>query len=316
MNVSLSDLSVLPSPVPLLLRRDDPSLRREIEGATLHRMRPGVYAPAEQWAALPPWEKYLARVHAVALKRPSAVFTHESAAALLGLPLLGDLRTVHVLVPRKGDARLVGDIQGHHALDEMATIRAHGVTATTTITTSIDLARSRHPAYALAVADWLLRAGVCTREALLEANDIRVSARGRLAAAWALERATAVSESVLESVSRATIEWLGFPDPELQSTWVIDGALYRTDFTWPAHRIIGEADGETKYGKSDAAAAVVHEKRREDALRRSVNGFARWGWHELRMPARLGRVLEAAGLTAVQPRRTAHLHSLSLLLNR
>lgn len=278
-------------------------------------MRAGVYAPAEDWARLPPWHKYLARIHALALKRPSAIFTHESAAALLGLPVLGDLRTLHVLVARKGDARRVGDVQGHYALEEPPLITSLGVCATTALATVVDLARNRHPAYALAAADALLHSGAASREHLLIANESRQSGRGRATAAWPLERATADAESVLESVSRAALEWLGFPAPQLQSRFVIDGAEYRTDFSWPDQQVIGEADGDMKYAIGDAADAVMREKKREDALRRVMRGFARWGWNDLRTPDRLRLMLEAAGLTAPRPRRTAQLHALSLLLN-
>jgi hypothetical protein len=308
--------SLQPSPVPLLRRSDDRSMRRDIESRTLHRVRAGVFAPAEQWAALPPWQKYLARIHALALKRPAVVFTHESAAALWGLPVLGDLRTIHVLVARKGDARRVGNVQGHHAVEEPDLADSLGVCATTAVATAVDLARSRHPAYGLAVADALLRTGACSRERLLLANDARRSGRGRAVAAWPLEHATPLSESVLESISRAAIEWLGLPIPRLQSRFVIDGAEYRADFEWPDQQVIGEADGDTKYAIGDAADAVIREKKREDALRRSMRGFARWGWNELRAPERLGLALEAAGVPVVRPPRTTHLHGLAQLLNR
>lgn len=312
--VETFDETVLASPVPLLRRADDPSLRVGIDARTLHRVRVGVYAPADQWMGLPPWQKYLARIHAVALKRPSAIFTHESAAALLGLPVLGDLRTIHVLVARKGDARRTGDIQGHHVIDELPLVRGVGVCATSGPTTAIEIARARHPAYGLAVADALLRDGRIRGDQLLALNEARDSSRGRLLAEWCLERATADAESVLESVSRAVIEWLGFPDPQLQSRFLIDGAEYRTDFCWPDHRIIGEADGDTKYTGDDGADAVIREKKREDALRRSVRGFARWGWRELRVPDRLGSILGAAGLSPIRRRCTVPLHTLGPLL--
>jgi hypothetical protein len=61
---------------------------------------------------------------------------------------------------------------------------------------------------------------------------------------------------------------------------------------------VGEADGREKYGGAygEPGRAVYDEKQREDSIRRVVKGFARWSWADVRDPARLRRILVAAGL--------------------
>jgi len=60
-----------------------------VERGRLVRVRHGVYAFALLWNALPPWERYSAKVPA-AMTYPDAVFALESAAALVGMPTFGD----------------------------------------------------------------------------------------------------------------------------------------------------------------------------------------------------------------------------------
>ncbi|MBY0688947.1 hypothetical protein [Microbacterium marinilacus] len=65
----------------------------------------------------------------------------------------------------------------------------------------------------------------------------------------------------------------------------------------------------------DGAAALVAEKRREDAQRRQASGLARWMWPEVSEPARLGAVLRAAGLREIRPPDTGALESLRAALH-
>ena len=96
MPMLLSAHAVRPSPVELHRIRDATSASRILrDRRSGMRVRTGVYAPRAEWDRLPPWQRYLARVHAYALINPDAVFSHESAAALLGLPLFGEPTDIH-----------------------------------------------------------------------------------------------------------------------------------------------------------------------------------------------------------------------------
>jgi hypothetical protein len=180
-------------------------------------------------------------------------------------------------------------------------IEVDGILITSPISTAIDLARTRPWAEGRAYVDALMRLdGGITRETLGAENAARISSRGARHAGWVIERACPIPESVLESLSLCAIEWSGFETPELQTEFGWEGGIDRSDFFWRKQRIIGESDGDAKYDfADDPREALREEKRREDRLRRRVNGFARWGWSDLSVPGRIASHLRAAGLDPV-----------------
>lgn len=104
---------VRPSPAPLLLRADDANAARSVRRGRLVRVARGVYSFADAWSALAPWERYLTRVHAVALSHPDAIFVHESGCALRGLPVFGEPHDVHILQPSPATSRRLKGIRVH-----------------------------------------------------------------------------------------------------------------------------------------------------------------------------------------------------------
>jgi hypothetical protein len=279
-----------------------------------------VFAPAAAWHTLRPSERYLARVHAYAATHPDAIFMLEAAAVLYGLPVAGRLDDVHVLSPGTAAGRRVAGVRFHVTGEERRMRRADGILVVAPEELAVDIARARHPAIALMTADAVLRSiGGGAHDLLLARNEDRASSRGRAAARWALERATPLAESALESISRAVIEWLGYPHPDLQVAFhPSDGLHYRADMFWPEERVIGEADGRVKYDGThgDGATAVWEEKRREDELRRHVAGFARWGHADVRLVDPFDAILRTAGLRPLRPRSEHPLLTLRAALER
>lgn len=307
-----------PSPVPLLSMRDHPGTRldREADAGRLALVRRGVYAPVQAWRELPPWDRYLARVHAVALTHPDAVFCLESAVALAGGPVFGEPPSVHILSAER-TARENAGIRTHTTADAREIMNLGGVLVTSPVETVVDVARARHPAIGLAAADSVLHADpLASVEQLVARNESRRSTRGRRHARWPLHRADPGADGPLESVSRAVIEWLGFPPPVLQVTVTTDIGQFDVDFVWPEHGIGSEADGRIKYdGRyGDPGAVLWAEKQREDALRRHFRAFLRWGWDDLAEPMTLRRRLMDAGLRPIAPIRTDVLFSLRTAL--
>jgi hypothetical protein len=281
------------------------------------RVRRGVYTPAEEWHQLHPWERYLARVHAFALVRPEAVFALESAAALCGLPLFGEPRDVHIFDQRRSRSLRYGDISVHTSRDRRDAVHVGGLAMCGVLDTVIDLVRVLPPAYGLAVTDAALRRWDGRVEAgdLRDLSAARSSRRGLWNVSWVLDRATPASESVGESVSRAVIEWWGFAPPELQHDFFDGRVRRRSDFFWPDHRVIGESDGYGKYDGDDISRVKAHfvaEKRREDRLRRQVDGFARWDWSDVMRTVPLRDALLAAGLPQIAPVHTALLRTVGV----
>lgn len=281
------------------------------------RVRPGVFADAPQWAALEPWNRYLARVHAVALTAPDAVFAFESAVALRGGPIFGDPGVVHVLELTGGTSRLSAGIRSHTGVSDRRLEQSGGLLLTGAADTAVDIARSRHPAVGLAVADHSLRTDIgSAREALLEINAMRASSRGRAHARWPLERATAETESVLESLSCAVFEWLGAPQPDLQVSFRSDtGATDRPDFSWllpNGRHVAADADGDIKYdGRFGEPIEILHRRAdRDDRLRIHLDALAHYGWRQLIDVAPMRLILRELGVPAVAPEHAAPLLTL------
>jgi hypothetical protein len=312
-------LAGVASPVPLIRSSDVSHPEQQIASRRLVRVRRGILAPAQLWSRLAPWQRYTARVHAVAMMRPDVVFCLESAAALLGLPVFGEPPDVHVLDAPDATARLHGGIRLHTTSGDRSIGSVGGLLLTSATDTAVDLARLRHGAVGLSVADAVLRADPSlTVEALVAANESRTSSRGRRAARWALHRASTQAATALESVSRAAIEWLGFAEPELQQEFRTDGIVDRCDMWWREVRIVGESDGDVKYDDSlqPSADAIRKEKARDRRLRRHASGIAHWGWADVATVRPLAESLRHAGLFPVNPESSRELHALTVLLAR
>ncbi|NHI17322.1 hypothetical protein [Microbacterium excoecariae] len=128
------------SPVSLFSRAQlGPSFDHAVHGRALARVEPGVYADAVEWDPLPPWDRYLARVHAVAARRPQAVFALDSACALHGLPVLGHPRHVHILAEARGRARITGSVQAHFRTDDLVAVSAGEIRATSAESPAVSL---------------------------------------------------------------------------------------------------------------------------------------------------------------------------------
>jgi hypothetical protein len=284
-------------------------------------VRRGVYAEKTGWDALAPWERYLARVHAAAATLRHPVFCLESAAVLQGIPVFDEPRDIHL---RSGTSASWknGDLVVHGSSDTRTLHVEDGITLTRAVDTSVDLCRVLPPAQALAVADHAQRS-VRSRGSELDLaayGRAQRDRRGLRQLDWVQERADADAESAGESISRAVIEWLGYPAPQLQVEFRSEGFIDRVDFFFPKSSplskasVIGESDGYGKYDATSVEATKAHfvnEKRREDRLRRQADGFARWDWGNTIAYAELDARLRSAGLVPVRPRQQAFLDTLS-----
>ncbi len=289
-----------PAPVPLLMSRERHDLTRAVRQGQLHHVRRGVFAPAEEWRELSPWDRYLARVHAVARLRPDTVFSHESACALLGLPVFGDPLLVHATTGPGGTSRVSSGVRVHAHYRMPDVVEIDGLLVVNELDTVVSLARSRPEVCALVVADAALRLNPdLTVDALLNENESRESSRGRRRARWPLSRAVRDAESPLESVSRAAVEWLGFAAPQLQVWFGQD----RCDMWWESTHTVGEADGELKYDGSlgDPVTALRARADRDARLRREARAIAHWGWSDVVHFDRLRGILIEAGVPRVAP---------------
>jgi hypothetical protein len=304
------------APLPLFAAAETPSLgSHPSRDPHLHRIRTGVYTDAAGWAALPPWDRYLLRVHAFRLVNAGAVFSHESAAVLHGLPVFGHPRHIHLFDGRRARSLAYGDVRVHTSADRRRTVERDGIRCSPLADVVVDLARVLPPAFGLAVADAALRTGGITSTELNDLAAAQRNPRGRRKLDWVLARGDLRSESVGESVSRAVVEWCGFPAADQQTEHRVAGRTYRSDLCWPEHRVIGEFDGWAKYDGHNpeaAATAVRAEKTREDALRRAGWRIARWDFAGALRVDGLRDALMAAGLPVVSRVDGRNLRSVGL----
>ena len=284
---------------------DDRGVRRERASGKLTRVRRGCYMETDRWKELSHVERHLVRAHAVAANASiEPVFTHLTAAAFHGIPVIGALpATVHVTVEPGMTRRNQVDLVTHSlplARDEV--VRVDGVLASSVERTLVDLALTTTFQSAVASMDWALARGV-ERDALYAELE-RINPTKRMRAAEAvIDFADAASGSPGESLSRAAMHLLGCAAPQIQVP-IRDqrGAIGTVDFYWPEIRLIGEFDGAAKYLRHEylqekSTGEVVYiEKVREDRMRATGRGFFRWGWAEASDLEQFARVLRSAGV--------------------
>jgi hypothetical protein len=279
------------------------SLERGSREGAVHRIRPGVYAETQGWNALAAREKHLLKTVAIArVYRRRPVFSHHSAAAVWGIPIVGPWPSCVTVshdgphgMSRRAGVRVVAAHFG-----EADVVDRLGMRVTSPARTAVDLARSSHLAQGVAALDHAFASGDLDREALVGWIARERPFHGVRRLERAVSAAFGLSESPLESVSMARFAEFGWPLPQQQRTVRVgSGALFRLDFWWDHLGVAGEADGRGKYVSPDD---LWSEKRREDAIRAVVPHFARWSWNDAWEAAPLAAILTRYGLPS--PRGT------------
>jgi hypothetical protein len=233
-------------------------LRTLVRSGDLVRVRHGVYASraAEEKAAEGPRQRHrLAVVAALAAIGADAVVSHQSAAFLSGLDLLGmrkDETPPAVTLTRPGAGRRNrGGIEGvvcRAAALPAKHVRTAGPLRITTVQRTVsDLARALPFMEAVVVTDSALRHHEFT---LSEYEHVIESCSGWPGAARArkaIEFADPYADSVFESCLRVLLRDWGFDPPETGVT--IHGARddLSVDFLFREQKTVVEADGRLKY---------------------------------------------------------------------
>ncbi|TCK21241.1 type IV toxin-antitoxin system AbiEi family antitoxin domain-containing protein [Pseudonocardia endophytica] len=282
------------------LRRDllragvtDDEMRRAVRNGLWHPVRPGAYLRADDPVLADPDQRHVQLVLATVLRLDGTpIVSHLSAAAMYELPLWGvPLRTVHVTREASSGGRRTRHLHVHPAPiapDEVLTIG--GLQVTSPARTVVDIARTVRFESAVVIADAALKAELCTRDEL----DAAVVRAGRRSGGPASRRVVAFADGLSdgpgESRSRVRMQLACLPRPVLQHV-VRDRngrRVGQVDFWWPHAGVIGEYDGEIKYGRllrpgQDASTVVYREKLREDALRAQpgVRTVVRWTWRDV-----------------------------------
>lgn len=285
-------------------------IQRSALRGELRLIRRGVYLPAPAWDALDADSRHHMLIAAAQAKaRSPLVFSHESAALLSGMPIIGswpDRAQVSAL-PDLGRRTRHG-LQWHDARLTDADISDEGgFRVTGPLRTTVDLLASRSFVSGVVTLDHALRNIEhyrVTKQALRAVLEERRPFRNVRRVDAVVDFATGLADSVLESLSMVCFRDLGFPRPQQQWEYhgLVNGKQYWADFYWKEFDVIGEADGTAKY--TDPAflrgrtveQAVLDEKEREDELRAQCSGFVRWSWSDAWAGAPLAAKLARAGV--------------------
>ncbi len=262
------------------------------------RIRPGAYAVASDWYAASAPDRHRAAMDALrSTAREDPVFSHESAALVHGIPVIGEWSTFpHIVAAHLGHRGAVR-VTGHRPRHPWTICAADGYQVTTPVCTAINLAAARGLPAGVAALDHVLASGSTTSELAATVANWKPF-HGSRRVERALSIATGLAETPLESISLVPIALAGFEQPIQQHEVVVRGRRYRLDFFWPDPGVVGEADGRVKYL---SGADLWAEKQREDAIRSLGMGFARWGWDEALAGDPLVARLRAAGLQVGPP---------------
>ena len=278
----------------------------------------GTYAPAQLWNGLSPEAQHLARMLAAQrAARDSLVFSHQSAAVLLGLPTYGELGSrVHALGPTRGAGQQTRGLKRHRAeLSNDDVVEISGLLCTSPERTILDLARFGPAETALAAADGYLRNEFKVGQkvdwsCVFEWRDDMAARIGKIrgrngatSAGRLLELADPRIGSVLESISHLQLRRLGFEVAIQVPVPAPHGKMYYVDFEFLGLDLFGECDGKQKYTDANlrngqtADEVVYREKRRQDWIcGRENKGMVRWGYPEAPTARKLGTHLMGLGV--------------------
>jgi len=258
-------------------------VRQRLDTSRWRALRRGIYTTCELWPTddeVPPVSVDAA---ACLLVAADAVVSDATAATLHGIALLGrQPRWIRLTRPRAqgGDCYAKRLTVWPAALPAAHVTRAGDLRVTSPARTVIDLARRRGFRDGVVAADSALHQGLTDAAEL--SSVVRDCTRwpGIVTARAAVAFADAAAESALESLSRIMFVEQDLPMPSLQERV----GAYRVDFLWDG-RVVGEADGAKKYDGSNPAA-LLDEKRRQEALEDLGLVVVRWGWDDVvRRPA-------------------------------
>jgi hypothetical protein len=286
------------------------AVRALVANGELVRIRRGIYALGATWRGSDSDGKYrlFVRATVIAAEQP-VLLSHQSAAALHGLPIIGPWpQGVHAINNDTAGGSSARFTTSHRSVVEPETVIVNGYTVTTLARTLIDVAASSTFLVGVTMTDHALRleqeraneqhrrgtvgAPPLSKDDLYE-ELARVRPRnGGAQARRVIEFANPLSANPGESLSRVRMQELGFEIPELQVRFVVKGREYWVDFFWRSVRKIGEFDGKIKYtrgvtlGDRHPSEVVVVEKNRENLLRPGVSSFDRWDWDTAYSPRR------------------------------
>ncbi|HKD88080.1 MAG TPA: hypothetical protein VKB62_06070, partial [Streptosporangiaceae bacterium] len=259
-------------------------VRAMVERGELIRIGWGYYATAdlaELVPGLPIGRLLLSAAAAAAALGPSAAVSHQTAAQLHGLSMLGPAPAELSLTRPPGSGSRSGrpGVRVHCAALPAGHVGGRlAVPVTTVARTVIDLARVLDFRAGVVVADSALQQKLTSKKELRAVIAACPRWRGVRRAAQVVEFADGGAESPLESLARVVFRDGGLPAPELQIEVRDSEFIGRVDFLWRKFRTIAEVDGAGKYDDRNLA---VRQLRRDKRLREAGYEVVHFDWKEI-----------------------------------
>jgi very-short-patch-repair endonuclease len=246
-------------------------------------VRHGVYADgdhARKLLTFPDGEQLLAVAGASAMLGADAVVSHQSAAYLHKISLVGrQASAVHLTRPLGAGWRGATGIRQHCAGLPAEHVTQHlGMSVTSAARTTIDLARTLPFRAGVVAADSALHQRLTTKDELQSVLCVCSRWQGAAIAAAVISFADKRSESPLESIARVVFRDCGLPAPKLQALIGTADDVARVDFFWDQFRTIVEVDGAVKYADPMRARAQLE---RDSWLRSLGYEVVHFTWDEI-----------------------------------
>lgn len=220
---------------------------RCLKRGELHQVRWSVYTTRELWES---WDIYhdrpLARIRAAdSTLRVPFVFSHDSAALPLGLPLIRPQESdVHITRTELRGSRAAAGVHHHGArYDPRQVVEAADLRVLDRARTVVDLARDHGYRVGLVAADGAMQLGV-TRAQLWTAAGAMAGWPYSLAVNAVVRDADPGAESVAETLGRELLMELGHELIETQFPVAVPNGVAWCDLRVGRHLI--EVDGHTK----------------------------------------------------------------------
>jgi hypothetical protein len=221
--------------------------------------------------------------------REAHVFSHDSAALEIGLPLLpGAARWTHLTrAGITGSRRRNGVVHHGAPLEPASVVTAHGLPVAALARTAVDLGREHGYAAGLAACDAALRRGA-TRAELTAIRQRMRNWPGITDAASAIADADPGAETAGETLARIVVNGLGIGPVRTQfPVRLEDGTTAWLDLLVGCHAF--EFDGRIKVQSPTAGGVAMaspeqiiwDEKKRERLIRPLGLGISRLVWHDV-----------------------------------
>ena len=255
-----------------------------VERGELLRIGWGYYATADLAELAPRLDigaLLLSAGAAAAALGPSAVVSHETAALLHGLSILGPPPTELSITrpPGYGSRSSRPGVRIHYAALPAEHVGGRlAVPVTTVSRTVIDLARMLDIRAGVVVADSALQQKLTSKKELRAVIAACPRWPGVRTATQVVEFADGGAESPLESLARIVFRDGGLPPPELQVEIRDSEFIARVDFLWRQFRTIAEVDGAAKYDDRNLA---MRQLRRDKRLREAGYEVVHLDWKEI-----------------------------------